>query len=111
MIVIRAKSRDEAAPFSNLLPIVDLLARRGNSLVDGGFILTPAGWQCRLSDRMNLDLVLSEFVLPPSVETSVEYDTILDRLSWCVIMGPGAGASWGPRGHADPDHHLGPLGE
>jgi hypothetical protein len=83
-------SPDEKAPYGNLLPIVDLLIINGNHALDAGFARTQAGWQCRMSEPIDAELVQSSFDLPANVEVSAHHDTILDRLSWCAIEGPGA---------------------
>ena len=90
MTQIERTSGDRKKPYSNLIPIVELLVANGNQVLDGGFILTQAGWQCRVARPIDVELLLRTLELPPNVEVSSDRDTILDRLSWCVIEGPGA---------------------
>ena len=89
MIALAKVSSDPDAPFANLLPIVDVLVRDGNRLRDGGFILRPGGWLCRFTSQLNIALVQDVFQIPKNVRLSIEYDSILDRLSWSAIEGPG----------------------
>lgn len=44
---VERRSVDPDRPYANLLPLVEELVRLGNVPLDGGFILTQAGWQCR----------------------------------------------------------------
>ncbi|HYN69070.1 MAG TPA: hypothetical protein VEX41_02540 [Candidatus Eisenbacteria bacterium] len=90
---INAESPDRERPYANLLPIAEALAAAGNSILDGGFVLTQGGWECRLGSPIDFDLVSSQFVLPASIEASPRHDSILDRLSWCVIEGSTADAA------------------
>lgn len=83
-------SADPSRPYANLLPLVDFLTGLGNFALDGGFILNPDGWRCRLRDRIDFEAVRSEFNFPANVTLSEEHDTILDSLSWCSIEGPAA---------------------
>jgi hypothetical protein len=76
--------------YSNLLPIVALLVRLGNATEDGGFVMSPDGWRCRLRDPLDFDAVSGEFEIPASIKMSEGQDTILDTLSWCSIEGPQA---------------------
>lgn len=87
---IDPESADPKRPYANLLPITDALLAAGNEHLDGGFVLTPAGYVCRLAKPIDVALVRARFSLPPTIEASGEYDTILDRLSWVAIEGPGA---------------------
>jgi hypothetical protein len=89
-MTIAPNSTDHSRPFENLLPLVDLLVASGNRAVDGGFLLNPDGWRCRLADPIDFDLVRTTFELPANIQISEDLDSILDRLSWCVIEGPGA---------------------
>lgn len=90
---INERSADAAQPYSNLFPIVEFLVRLGNVTLDGGFLLTQAGWICRLQRPIDFEAVRSEFEIPASIDLSETHDGILDRLSWCYIEGPGAWAS------------------
>jgi hypothetical protein len=80
----------DAPPYENLVPLVEVLVSSGNVATDGGFVLNQAGWQCRFRSHLDMNLIRSTFTLPSSIEISEEFDSILDRLSWCVIEGPGA---------------------
>jgi len=84
----RQNQRRPKRPFENLLPVVRLLISSGNVLLDGGFILDPDGWRCRLRDPINFKLIAAQCQLPLNVEGSPAHDSILDRLTWCVIEGP-----------------------
>jgi hypothetical protein len=66
------------------------LVEAGNEVLDGGFLLSNAGWGCRVARPIDGDLLLATFTLPTNIEFSPEFDTVLDRLSWCSIEGPGA---------------------
>ena len=90
MVEISSRSQDDARPYQNLMPIVDLLLEHGNTVVDNGFLLNPDGWRCRMSRPLDLDLVRRRFVLPGTILISDVHDSILDQLSWCVIEGPGS---------------------
>ena len=79
-----------AEPFANLLPIFDALRSHGNQPVDGGFVLNPDGWRCRMARPIDADLIRQLFTLPPSIIVSSETDTVLDRLTWASIEGPSA---------------------
>lgn len=94
MIEISDRSEDEARPYKNLVPIVEFLVAHQNDLLDGGFLLNPDGWRCRMSKPLDLVLVRQHFALPDTILVSDCHDSILDQLSWCVIEGPGA------RGHS-----------
>jgi hypothetical protein len=87
---IERESTVTGQPYANLVPIVDLLLRLGNVAVDGGFIMNPDGWRCRLGHRIDFEAVRREFELPASIHVSDVHDTILDTLSWCSIEGKGA---------------------
>lgn len=87
---IDARSSDPAAPYNNLSPIVDLLVKAGNATSDGGFILNPDGWRCRMRRRLDFDLVTEAFELPPTIRVSRVHDSILDTLTWCSIEGQGS---------------------
>ena len=84
---ISRESGDNAKPYENLLPVVDFLAANGNRPVDGGFLLNPDGWRCRMSEPLDFCLVRENFKLPDTLLFS--HDSILDRSTWCVIEGPG----------------------
>jgi hypothetical protein len=87
---IERQSTVAGQPYANLLPLVDLLLRLGNVALDGGFIVNPDGWRCRLGHPIDFETVRREFEIPASVNLSDVHDTILDTLSWCSIEGPGA---------------------
>jgi len=84
------KSDDAQRPFANLLPLVDLLISEGNELIDGGFVLNPDGWRCRLERPLDFELIREGFEVPDNIQLSPNHDTVLDRLTWCSIEGPGA---------------------
>ena len=90
MTEIARESLDPRKPYANLLPLVDALVRSGNTLADGGFVVNPDGWRCRFTQRLDIQFIGEQFKLPGTVQVSEEYDTILDRLTWCSIEGPGA---------------------
>lgn len=77
-------------PFASLLPVVELLESTGNLAVDGGFLNSPAGWYCRMRDPLDLALIVARLDVPSSWELSEPADTVLDRNTWCAILGPGA---------------------
>jgi hypothetical protein len=60
------------------------------SLPNGGFLNSPAGWYCRMRDSLNFDLIRQEITPWPTLDISEEYDTILDKSTWCAILGPDA---------------------
>jgi len=90
MIEVRSRSQDDARPYENLMPIVNLLLEHGNTLMDAGFLLNPDGWRCRMSQRIDFVLIRQSLILPNTILLSDAHDSILDQLSWCVIEGPGA---------------------
>jgi hypothetical protein len=90
MIQISEMSEDTARPWLNLMPIVDFLRAGGNTPTDGGFILNPDGWRCRMAATLDLERIRDNFVLPKTVFLSDSHDSVLDKNSWCVIEGPGA---------------------
>ena len=92
-MLIRSRSAIEGQPFANMLPIVEALVQSGSKTLDGGFLLNPDGWRCRVDRLIDFDLVKDAFELPSSIILSEEHDSILDRLSWCVIEGPCAHVS------------------
>jgi hypothetical protein len=83
---------DPSRPFETLLPLVNALVQHGNALTDVGFVLNPDGWRCRMVRRLDFDLIEALFTIPANFEFSRESDTVLDRLTWCSIEGPGAHA-------------------
>ena len=87
-MLIREGDTSSARPYDNLSPIVDALVAAGNATIDGGFVLNQAGWSCRMTKPVDLDLVRQHFELPPSIDLSAEHDTILDRSTWVAIEGP-----------------------
>lgn len=87
---IRDFSPDPRRPYLNLQPIVDALVDLGNRTIDGGFVLNPDGWRCRLIRPIDVNFVRSAFDLPSTIVVSEEYDSILDKRSWSSIEGPGA---------------------
>jgi len=90
---IDQRSTEAGKPYANLLPIVEFLVSRGNIAIEGGFVLTQGGWGCLLERPIDFDAVRAEFETPPTVILSESDDSILDRLSWCSIEGPGAHAA------------------
>lgn len=100
MIEIQAVSSNRQRPYANLVPIVDFLVANGNRLGDfsstngdHGFFGTQGGWQCDLALPIDFALIADTFALPDSIDASPRYDSILDRMSWCVVEGPGAEAA------------------
>jgi hypothetical protein len=71
--------------------MVDLLLSLGNVALDGGFVMNPDGWRCRLGHPIDFETVRRKLEVPASINLSDVHDTILDTLSWCSIEGPGAG--------------------
>lgn len=90
MIQIRVRAPDQSKPFENLLPIVADLEANGNMPTDGGFILNPDGWRCRMTLPLDFDQIAITFEVPANVELSRGYDTVLDKLTWRSIEGPRA---------------------
>lgn len=90
---IESECRDPKRPYANLLPIADLLIAHGNSFADGGFRLTQGGWERQLTMPIDFALIARSFSIPASIQASSDYDTILDRQSWCAVEGPGAQAA------------------
>lgn len=90
MIPLTRSSDDGQRPFANLLPLVDALLQGGNALQDDGFVRNPDGWRCRLVRPLDFSLIRRNFEVPDNVELSAEHDTVLDKLTWCSIEGPGA---------------------
>jgi hypothetical protein len=66
------------------------LVAAGNDMLDNGFVLSPAGWTCRVAEPIDTAFVTDAFDLPGNVEVSADRDTVFDRLTWCAIEGPGA---------------------
>jgi hypothetical protein len=89
-MVINEGDDSSPQPFTNLLPIVDALASGGNPPLDGGFVLDPDGWRCRMTRPIDFELIAARFTLPPSIVASRATDTVLDRSTWISIEGPGA---------------------
>jgi len=87
---IERRSAIAGEPYANLLPMADHILRIGNVAVDGGFIMNPDGWRCRLGQPIDFEAVRREFEVPASIQLSGVHDTILDTLSWISIEGPGA---------------------
>jgi hypothetical protein len=85
-----SSSSFESAPYDSLLPIIRVLERHGSVAVDGGFLNSPAGWYCRMSRSIDFEREKAECDLPRSVDLAEEYDTIIDRSTWCSILGPGS---------------------
>lgn len=90
MIPLARFSDHSERPFANLLPLVDAFLQGGNSLQDDGFVLNPDGWRCRLTHPLDFGLIGRDFEVPDNILLSPEHDTIMDKLTWCSIEGPGA---------------------
>jgi hypothetical protein len=90
VIILSRGSADPARPFANLLPLVTAIVERGNAVIGGGFVLNPDGWRCRMREPLDFDLISDLFILPANVHLAPDHDTVLDRLTWCSIEGPGA---------------------
>jgi hypothetical protein len=65
------------------------MVERGNAAIDGGFVLDPDGWRCRMREPLDFDLISDLFILPANVHLAPDHDAVLDRLTWCSIEGPG----------------------
>ena len=87
---IAEQARDPQHPYENLLPILEALLASGNETMDGGFLLNPDGWRCRLRRPIDFGLIAATFELPSNISVSRQHDSVLDRSTWCVIEGPGA---------------------
>jgi hypothetical protein len=57
MIEIERESAVPSEPYANLTPIVDFLHHEGNTAFDGGFLMAPDGWRCRVRDPIDFDAV------------------------------------------------------
>lgn len=79
----------DARPYANLLPLVEALANHGNE-ASGPFVLDQSGWWCRVARPIDFDFIDANFDLPPSITLGRGHDTVLDRLSWSAIIGPGS---------------------
>ena len=77
-------------PYASLEPVVALLEECGNFPVDGGFLNSPGGWYCRMRDRLDIALIRSSLEVPASWVLSADGDTVLDRNTWCAVLGPAA---------------------
>jgi hypothetical protein len=75
-------------PYATLVPVLDALVAAGNAAIDGGFLNSPGGWYCRLANPIDFDLLVETLVLPSSVDLIVDGDTVLDRATWCAVLGP-----------------------
>ena len=95
-----APAADTKPLYAALLPVVELLVAHGNEPADGGFLNSPGGWYCRMTQTLDIDLVQRELDLPPSVSCSREVDTIGDRATWASIIGPGAPSARLARSHS-----------
>lgn len=86
---------DDPESFADLVPVVEALVGAGNELRDGGFVLSPDGWRCRLLAPLDFARIRERCDLPATVQLSPEHDTVLDTLTWCSIEGPGASTGQG----------------
>ncbi|MFJ3202677.1 hypothetical protein [Streptomyces sp. NPDC086989] len=96
MIEIAPGDPESAAPYGNLLPVVQLLLAHGNHFVPGreGFIVDPRGGAaCELELPLDFDLLAAEVTFPQTVDARPDRDGILDHATWCLISGPGERAS------------------
>ena len=89
MIELSARAKDPRKPYENLLPIVIALTADGNRPSDGGFVLNPDGWRCRMTFSLAFDVITATFQIPTNIVLPRETDTVLDKLTWCSIEGPG----------------------
>ena len=80
-------------PFRNLLPIVSALVAHGNRARPPGtpFYRDRDGWRCDLEAPIDFVLIERMFDLPPTIELSRPWGTVLDRETWVVIEGGGKG--------------------
>jgi hypothetical protein len=77
-------------PYSNLLPVVEFLVAHGNPTMDGGFVMNPDGWRCRMSKTIDMAALRASFVFPDTISLSEKWDTVHDTNTWIGIEGPGA---------------------
>lgn len=90
LVKVMPMSPDDDRPYANLVPIVEALVSAGNEASRGGFVNSQGGYYCSLAAPIDFELVRANFEFPKSIELSQEHDTILDKLSWVAIIGPGA---------------------
>ena len=62
--VLRSESVDPARPFANLLPLVSGMVERGNTAIDGSFMLNPDDWRCRMLNALDFDLIAGSSFFP-----------------------------------------------
>jgi len=88
---IRIAEGEEGAerPYENLLPLVDALVAGGNRWTSptGPFYRDRDGWRCDMEDALDFEMIEELFELPPSIEVSPAYGTVLDRNTWVIIEG------------------------
>ena len=91
LIKIKPGDLDASMPYTNLLPLVEAVLARGNTLVLEGdpFVLKPSGWYCELRDPIDFDLIEASFVLPPTIICSRQRDGIVDVFTRSFITGRG----------------------
>jgi hypothetical protein len=75
---------------ARLMPIVHLLLANGNVPNTSGFVMRKDGGVYEMVYPIDFALVRERLELPPQVDLLESSDTILDRLTWCAITGPGA---------------------
>ena len=83
----------QGSPCERLAPIVEALLAAGNVPNTNGFVTRPDGLVFALVYPIDFKLVRETCDVPRGVVLGDESDTILDRLTWCSIEGPGAMAA------------------
>ena len=78
------------SPCERLQEILGVLLAAGNVPSTNGFLRRPDGPVLELVHPIDFVLILATCDVPPDVVLFEEYDTILDRLTWCSVEGPGA---------------------
>jgi len=76
-----------------LQEILGVLLAAGNVPNTNGFLRRPDGLVFELVHPIDFVLIRATCDVVPNVVLSEEYTTILDRLRWCSIEGPGAVAA------------------
>ena len=83
----------QGSPCERLAPIVEALLGAGNVPSTNGFVMRPDGFVLSLAYPIDFKLVRDTCDVPRGVVLGEDSDTILDRLTWCSIEGPGAMAA------------------
>ena len=94
MRALNSAPADEAAPFTHLVPLIDLLVAHGNQPLAmtranrWGFYRTQGGWMCAMRDPIDFSLIRRSFELPPSIRLNPAADAIYCDRTWIEIKGP-----------------------